>query len=60
MTAALEVRGLVRRFGNFTAVDEVSFQVRPGEVCGSSVSCINWLKGEWVLACVSVLKTPWF
>ncbi|MGI8690323.1 MAG: ATP-binding cassette domain-containing protein [Thermomicrobiales bacterium] len=31
---AIEVRDLVRRFGEFTAVDHLSFAVRPGEVFG--------------------------
>jgi ABC-2 type transport system ATP-binding protein len=31
---AVEVRNLVKRFGAFTAVDEVSLSVRPGEVFG--------------------------
>ncbi len=31
---AVEVRDLVRQFGNFTAVDHVSFDVRRGEVFG--------------------------
>jgi ABC-2 type transport system ATP-binding protein len=31
---AVEVRDLVRRFGEFTAVDHVSFEVRRGEVFG--------------------------
>ena len=30
----LEVQGLTKRFGSFTAVDNVSFSVRPGEVIG--------------------------
>ena len=30
----LEVRGLTRRFGAFTAVDDVSFEVRKGEIFG--------------------------
>jgi ABC-2 type transport system ATP-binding protein len=30
----VEVRGLVRRFGDFVAVDDVSFQVREGEIFG--------------------------
>jgi len=34
MTAALEVRGVTRRFGALTAVDDVSFGVAPGEICG--------------------------
>ena len=34
MSAALDVRQLTRRFGSFTAVDAVSFEVRPGEVFG--------------------------
>jgi ABC-2 type transport system ATP-binding protein len=32
--AAVEVRDLVRRFGTFTAVDHVSFEVRAGEIFG--------------------------
>jgi len=32
--AAVEVDGLVRRFGDFTAVDEISFRVEPGELFG--------------------------
>jgi ABC-2 type transport system ATP-binding protein len=31
---AIEVDGLVRRFGEFTAVDDVSFHVEPGELFG--------------------------
>jgi ABC-2 type transport system ATP-binding protein len=31
---AVEVDGLVRRFGEFTAVDDVSFAVEPGELFG--------------------------
>ena len=34
MTAMIEVNGLVRRFGPFTAVDGVSFDVQRGEVLG--------------------------
>jgi ABC-2 type transport system ATP-binding protein len=30
----LEVKGLTKRFGSFTAVDHVSFSVQPGEVFG--------------------------
>ena len=30
----LNVRGLTRRFGRLTAVDDLSFQVNPGEICG--------------------------
>jgi ABC-2 type transport system ATP-binding protein len=33
-TAAIEVRDLTRRFGDFIAVDHVSFEVRPGEIFG--------------------------
>jgi ABC-2 type transport system ATP-binding protein len=32
--AAVEVEGLVKRFGDFTAVDGVSFAVEPGELFG--------------------------
>ena len=31
---AIEARGLIRQFGRFRAVDQVSFQVRPGEIFG--------------------------
>jgi ABC-2 type transport system ATP-binding protein len=31
---AIEVRGLTRRFGNFVAVNDVSFDVRQGEIFG--------------------------
>ncbi|MBX3174843.1 MAG: ABC transporter ATP-binding protein [Gemmatimonadaceae bacterium] len=31
---AIEARGLTRRFGDFTAVDAISFDVAPGEVFG--------------------------
>ena len=32
--AAIEARGLVRRFGDFTAVDGVDLEVHPGEIYG--------------------------
>lgn len=31
---AIDVRGLTRRFGDFVAVNDVSFDVRPGEIFG--------------------------
>lgn len=34
MSAALEVRGLTRRFGSLTAVDDASFAVQRGEILG--------------------------
>ena len=34
MTHAIEARDLTRRFGDFTAVDAITFQVGPGEVFG--------------------------
>ncbi len=34
MTHAIEARDLTRRFGDFTAVDAITFQVEPGEVFG--------------------------
>jgi ABC-2 type transport system ATP-binding protein len=33
-SAAVEVEGLVKRFGDFAAVDDVSFAVEPGELFG--------------------------
>jgi ribosome-dependent ATPase len=32
--AAIEARGLTCRFGDFTAVDQVDFQIEPGEIFG--------------------------
>jgi ABC-2 type transport system ATP-binding protein len=32
--AAVDVRNIVKRFGTFTAVDGISFSVRPGEIFG--------------------------
>jgi ribosome-dependent ATPase len=32
--AAIEARHLTRRFGDFTAVDDVSFRIEPGEIFG--------------------------
>ena len=32
--AAIDVRGLTRRFGEFVAVDNLSFEVKPGEIFG--------------------------
>jgi len=34
MENAIYVKGLMKRFGDFTAVDEISFEVRSGEVFG--------------------------
>ncbi|HTI39879.1 MAG TPA: ABC transporter ATP-binding protein [Vicinamibacterales bacterium] len=34
MTCAIDVRHLTRRFGSFVAVDDVSFEVRTGEIFG--------------------------
>jgi ABC-2 type transport system ATP-binding protein len=34
VAAAIEARDLTRRFGGFTAVDRISFDIRPGEVFG--------------------------
>jgi len=34
MTGAIEVRNIVKRFGDFTAVDGISFAVKPGEIFG--------------------------
>ena len=34
MDAAIRVEGLVKRFGTVTAVEQVSFSVRPGEIFG--------------------------
>lgn len=33
-SAVLEVRNLSKRFGEFTAVDGISFEIRPGEILG--------------------------
>ena len=31
---AIEVKQLTKRFGTFTAVDHISFEVEPGEIFG--------------------------
>jgi len=33
-TAAIEVTGLIKKYGDFTAVDDFTFKVRSGEICG--------------------------
>ena len=33
-SSVVEVRNLVKRFGDFTAVDGISFDIRPGEILG--------------------------
>ncbi len=33
-STAIQVEGLTKQFGQFTAVDHVSFEVQPGEVVG--------------------------
>ena len=50
--AAIEARGLTRDFGDFRAVDRVSFSVRPGEIFGllgangaGKTTCIKMLTG---------------
>jgi ABC-2 type transport system ATP-binding protein len=52
MSWAIEANRLTKRFGAFTAVDEVSFQVNPGEVFGflgangaGKTTCIRMLTG---------------
>ena len=34
MTSIISVKGLTRRFGDFTAVDHISFEIEPGQVIG--------------------------
>ena len=34
MTHAIDVQSIVKRFGDFTAVDGISFTVEPGEIFG--------------------------
>ncbi|XZF13976.1 ABC transporter ATP-binding protein [Chitinophagaceae bacterium MMS25-I14] len=34
MTPVIETNGLVKRFGNFTAVEDLSFSIQPGDVYG--------------------------
>lgn len=50
--AAIQARGLTRDFGDFRAVDRVSFSVRPGEIFGllgangaGKTTCIKMLTG---------------
>ena len=49
---AIEVKQLTKRFGTFTAVDHISFEVEPGETfaivgesgCGKSVTSLSILR----------------
>ncbi len=34
MTSALEIRGITKQFGKMKAVNDVSFSIEPGEICG--------------------------
>ena len=34
MSKAIRVEGLAKRYGNFTAVDDISFDVKAGEIFG--------------------------
>ena len=52
MTAAVEIVHLVKRFGNFTAVDDLSLRVEPGEIFGllgpngsGKTTTVNMLSG---------------
>ena len=38
MTLAIEVDGLTRRFGSFTAMDSVTMRVEPGTVMAETAS----------------------
>ena len=54
MSAAIEVSGLLKRYGDVTAVDRVSFAVRTGEIFGmvgpngagktTTIECIEGLR----------------
>ena len=70
--APLEVRGLTRRFGRFTAVQDLSLSVRAGEIVGflgpngagktTTLRCCSGLlrpdAGEIVVAGASMRRTP--
>ena len=70
--APLEVRGLTRRYGSFTAVDGLSLAVRPGEIVGflgpngagktTTLRCCSGLlrpdAGEIMVAGASLLGEP--
>ena len=73
MTALpLQVVGLVRRYGDFTAVDQLSLEVGPGEIVGflgpngagktTTLRCCSGLlrpdAGEIVIAGASLLREP--
>jgi ABC-2 type transport system ATP-binding protein len=34
MSAAISLNGLIKRYGNFTAVDDVTLSIEPGSICG--------------------------
>ncbi len=72
MTAILEVRGLVKQYGNFTAVKGVSFDIREGEIFSllgpngagktTTISVLSTLyrptRGDAVIAGHSVTADP--
>lgn len=55
-TPAVDVRNIVKRFGDFTAVDDISFAVAPGEIFG--LLGPNGAGKSTAIGCISGLLTP--
>ncbi len=52
----ISVRHLVKKYGNFTAVDDLSFSIRKGEIFG--VIGPNGAGKTTIVECISGLRTP--
>ena len=56
MNPAIAVENLTRTYGSLTAVDSVSFEVRPGEILG--LIGPNGAGKTTLLECLEGLRTP--
>ena len=54
--ATIQVEGLTKRFGSLTAVDDISFQIRSGEIFG--ILGPNGAGKTTALECIEGLQTP--
>ncbi len=52
----LKIDGLVKKYGDFTAVDKVSFEVRPGEIFG--LLGPNGAGKTSIISCIVTLQKP--
>ena len=57
MTAAVLIENLKKSYGNVVAVQDVSFQVQPGEIFGLALNLQN--KSNSIMAGIQVLANDW-